>query len=109
MTGPRRGRSASRAFPGEGGGRPTAVGGSLYFYADDGVHGTELWTSDGTEQGTRLVDDICRGRRARSRSHGMPESFAVLDDALLFVAEEPAITARVLADGRQRVGDAPRA
>lgn len=33
-----------------------AVGSSLYFVADDGVHGEELWISDAA--GTRLVKDI---------------------------------------------------
>jgi ELWxxDGT repeat protein len=37
---------------------PTAMGGTLFFAADDGKHGVELWKSDGTEKGTRLVKDI---------------------------------------------------
>jgi ELWxxDGT repeat protein len=37
----------------------TAVGATLYFTADDGVHGRELWRSDGTAQGTeRLTDGV---------------------------------------------------
>ena len=32
-----------------------------FFIADDSVHGVELWTSDGTQNGTRLVADICPG------------------------------------------------
>ena len=42
-------------------GRITAangVGSNLFFTADDGIHGRELWTSDGTEAGTYLVKDI---------------------------------------------------
>jgi ELWxxDGT repeat protein len=36
----------------------TAVGGKLFFAADDGFVGEELWVSDGTEAGTTLVKDI---------------------------------------------------
>src|SRR4051794_37537409 len=49
--------------PGRGSGPDglTAVNGALYFSADDGVHGRELWRSDGTAAGTRLVRDIRPG------------------------------------------------
>ncbi|HEX6901621.1 MAG TPA: ELWxxDGT repeat protein [Thermoanaerobaculia bacterium] len=39
----------------------TAVGNRLMFRADDGSHGIELWTTDGTPKGTRLLKDVCPG------------------------------------------------
>jgi ELWxxDGT repeat protein len=39
----------------------TAVDGTLFFRAYDGVHGNELWKSNGTEEGTSLVKDIHTG------------------------------------------------
>lgn len=32
-----------------------------YFCADDGIHGEELWATDGTPEGTRMVKDIYEG------------------------------------------------
>jgi ELWxxDGT repeat protein len=37
----------------------TEFGGKVYFAADDGVAGTELWVSDGTAAGTTLLADLC--------------------------------------------------
>lgn len=57
--------------------------GELYFAANDGVRGLELWTSDGSATGTRLVADLRTGP-----GHALPQSFASLPDRLLFVADE---------------------
>jgi ELWxxDGT repeat protein len=35
-----------------------AIGDTLYFRADNGTHGTELWKSNGTAAGTRMVKNI---------------------------------------------------
>jgi ELWxxDGT repeat protein len=39
----------------------TAFGNRLLFTVDDGMHGRELWISDGSEAGTRLLLDIMPG------------------------------------------------
>src|SRR5207247_222215 len=39
----------------------TNVNGTLFFVANDGTHGRELWKSDGTAAGTTLVKDIWSG------------------------------------------------
>jgi ELWxxDGT repeat protein len=48
-------------WPGASGSQPhelVAVGSTLFFAAWDGVHGYELWRSDGTAAGTTMVRDI---------------------------------------------------
>lgn len=34
------------------------MGDCVYFRADDGIHGIELWRTDGTEEGTEMVADV---------------------------------------------------
>jgi ELWxxDGT repeat protein len=40
---------------------PTNVSGTLFFSANDGAHGIELWESNGSSAGTFLVKDIAAG------------------------------------------------
>ena len=53
--------------PGSGDSNPGFTGGmvshegKVWFNADDGVTGRELWVSDGTAAGTMMVADICPG------------------------------------------------
>lgn len=39
----------------------TDVNGRLFFTADDGVHGNELWSTNGTAKGTTMAKDISPG------------------------------------------------
>jgi ELWxxDGT repeat protein len=61
--------------PGAGSSGPSElanVNGTLFFAADDGVHGRELWKSDGTEAGTVLVKDINTGMDRSYPIEGFP-------------------------------------
>ena len=48
----------------------TELNDQVYFYADDGEHGWELWRSDGTEEGTELLVDIWPGEEGSRTSFG---------------------------------------
>ena len=61
----------------------TNVNGTLYFTANDGVHGWELWKSDGTEAGTVMVKDI----RPGSDEYGVYDLTAV-NGTLFFEAND---------------------
>jgi len=54
----------------------------LYFQADDGIHGPELWQTDGTAEGTKMTADIW----PRSSEGSDPGSFAEVGDYLVFNA-----------------------
>jgi ELWxxDGT repeat protein len=62
--------------------------GMVFFAADGGVHGVELWRSDGTEAGTVLVADINPGPPAGALADGQidPDDFlATAGAGLMFI------------------------
>ncbi|BBO34408.1 ELWxxDGT repeat protein [Lacipirellula parvula] len=76
----------------------TNYNGELYFTADDGVHGRELWKSNGTEVGTVMVKDIRTGTYEYTPSGGgaaqtrpapsNPGLLRVMNGTLYFVAND---------------------
>lgn len=60
----------------------TCVEGLVYFSADDGVSGNEVWVSDGTPEGTRLLKDINPGA-----GDSGPLNFLAWQDRVYFVAD----------------------
>ena len=60
------------------------VGDTAYFRANDGTHGSELWKSNGTENGTMLVKDITP---SGSSDYGLLDRTIIpFNDDLIFVA-----------------------
>ena len=81
----------------------------VLFPADDGARGTELWFSDGTASGTRLVRDLERGSRSSS-----PHALTVVGSTTFFVATTSANGPDLwktngTTAGTQRVATAPTA
>jgi ELWxxDGT repeat protein len=62
----------------------TAVDNTLYFYADDGLHGSELWRSNGTPMSTTLVKDIRPGSPGSRPS----AAYAAVDGKFVFPADD---------------------
>ncbi|MBH8551153.1 type I secretion C-terminal target domain-containing protein [Nostocaceae cyanobacterium CENA357] len=59
------------------------VNGTLYFSAEDGIHGRELWKSDGTTEGTIIVEDLNLGATGSN-----PRNLTYLNDTLYFTADD---------------------
>ncbi len=63
---------------------PVDVTGELYFSANDGVHGQELFKTNGTQAGTELVSDIIPGSTGSN-----PSNLTNVSGTLYFVATAP--------------------
>src|SRR5450759_3417778 len=77
-------------YPGPVGGNPASHinnNGILYFSADDGVHGLELWRSDGTTNGTAIVKDINPGF-SRGLTYSYSDGFTNVNGLLYFSAND---------------------
>ncbi|MCC6748385.1 MAG: PKD domain-containing protein [Deltaproteobacteria bacterium] len=64
-------------------GSVAVLGGSYFFPADDGIHGTELWRTDGTSAGTKLVWDLYPGPSGSS-----PTQLKAANGRLYFAAND---------------------
>ena len=68
---------------------PTNVNGTVYFAANDGTNGLEVWRSDGTPAGTTIVEDAIPSGGIRPGATGSnPGHFANLNGIVLFSADD---------------------
>ncbi|MBI2433633.1 MAG: hypothetical protein HYV26_12270, partial [Candidatus Hydrogenedentes bacterium] len=57
----------------------------VYFTADDGVHGPELWSTDGTAENTKMVGDV---NPTQSCDAVRPRESIIIEDTVFFSADD---------------------
>src|SRR5688572_27243580 len=72
------------------------VGNQVFFSANDGTHGVELWRSDGTTNGTAMVVDLLPGVQS-----SQPQIVGTLGNAVLFTAYDAVQRALWRSDGTE--------
>jgi ELWxxDGT repeat protein len=78
-----RGAASDRDPWGDPAGTYFVAGGRLYFGYDDGVHGVELWSSDGSAAGTHFEADLNPGLGS-----SRPSDYVVSGNDLVFLADD---------------------
>src|SRR5262249_54438313 len=81
---------------------PTEVNGTLFFAADDGSTGLELWKTDGTTEGTMRVADIVEGELGSN-----PAQLTGVNGTLFFTVTGGLWRSDGTAAGTMRVADMP--
>ncbi|MEE9336790.1 MAG: ELWxxDGT repeat protein, partial [Methylococcaceae bacterium] len=66
--------------------KPVEVNGMFYFNANDGVHGEELWQSDGTPNGTTMIKDLLPGEEGST-----PNALTVIGDDIFLTTYKETI------------------
>lgn len=66
----------------------TEAGGEVFFFAWNGTEGSELWKTDGTASGTRLVKDIFPGYGGSANYATSRRPMHEFEDQLFFAADD---------------------
>ncbi|MEP7265783.1 MAG: ELWxxDGT repeat protein [Bacteroidota bacterium] len=70
------------------GNTPVIFNNKIYFLASDGIHGLEVWSSDGTDAGTTMLKDIYPGADGFTTPNLRYPYFCELNGILYFAAND---------------------